>query len=619
MAAIAEPTELQQLLKDLEQRKEAYDQAFRTSSKSESIVSPAKWPSIGRSTLDSASPFTGDQSDDEEDQSLYAQDALPQENYGDEGLQEHLRSYTWDEDGRKVVRSFAGARTGPESEPLILPQKGSLHDRSHHTHFQIFDVGNDGALLPIEAKHEKVTNRPAALWQTIKSINPESRQRKAVGRLNIVREPAPILFGALHYTMNKHFDVDELFGHLVSTTSTWCSFDRAFHADPRRQSSFAFVFEYFILIGKDCQPMAWQMADSHRSRDPEHVAITRCSSVVALSLKGKAIDKMRNPDRRAGSTHGYAYDPWSPYHVLNIQCFPDWESSMDVHGSNQHYVNGVEAFPVTLLAEYKDAEKRFDDIYKQIARLVTPPLAFMFESDIRDKLLFEDDKYTYSRRYFWAFQTLGIMIDSMNAMVDAYEDNFTDEVWEGQHRTLWPLLEQESARNKYYKKKLAVVRMKFARQGTSVMEARKSVQQAEITVQQGYNIKLLTLVNLFFLPLTFVASVFGMEILPDREPLWRFAAVTVAICLPCFILVDSLNSRAGLHWWRSKCYAVWNSLRRMRPGSHSSNDDDDSPAFSRATRIVAPNHCQRIPSAKRHLNAREDGEATAQTFVQQEC
>lgn len=209
-------------------------------------------------------------------------------------------------------------------------------------------------------------------------------------------------------------------------------------------------------------------------------------------------------------------------------------------------VNGVEAFLVTVLGEYKDAERRFDDIIKQISKLVTPPLEFMFKSEIRDKLLFEDDGYTHSRRYFWAFQTLGIMIDSMNAMVDAYEDNFTDEVWEGRHRTLWPLLDPDSVRNKYYKKKLSIVRVKFERQvarikklieeyekrrteirnlrdqlfsGTSVMEARKSVQQAEITVQQGHNIKLLTLVNLFFLPLTFVTSVFGMEILPASESL----------------------------------------------------------------------------------------------------
>jgi hypothetical protein len=54
------------------------------------------------------------------------------------------------------------------------------------------------------------------------------------------------------------------------------------------------------------------------------------------------------------------------------------------------------------------------------------------------------------------------------------------------------------------------------------MEARKSVLQAEITVQQGHNIKLLTLVNLFFLPLTFVTSVFGMEILPESKLLLTF-------------------------------------------------------------------------------------------------
>lgn len=207
-------------------------------------------------------------------------------------------------------------------------------------------------------------------------------------------------------------------------------------------------------------------------------------------------------------------------------------------------VNGVEAFLVTVLGEYQDAEKRFDAIYNQITRLITPSQAFMFQSDIRDKLLFEDDKYTYSRRYFWASQTLGIMIDSMIAMKDAYEDNFTDEVWEGRHRTLWPLVDPDSVRNKYYRKKLSAVRDRFKLQlsridklikecekrryeierlreqlfsGTSVMEARKSVQQAEITVQQGHNIKLLTLVNLFFLPLTFVTSVFGMENLPDSQ------------------------------------------------------------------------------------------------------
>jgi hypothetical protein len=47
---------------------------------------------------------------------------------------------------------------------------------------------------------------------------------------------------------------------------------------------------------------------------------------------------------------------------------------MDSHDSTKHYINGPEAFLHTLLAEFKDAEKRFDDIYNKISKLVIPPV-----------------------------------------------------------------------------------------------------------------------------------------------------------------------------------------------------------------------------------------------------
>src|SRR5436190_23682004 len=161
----------------------------------------------------------------------------------------------------------------------------------------------------------------------------------------------------------------------------------------------------------------------------------------------------------------------------------------------------------------------------------------MFNSDLRDKLLFEDSSFTYSRRYFWSFQTLGTMNESIKAMIDAYRNTFTKNVWEGRHKILWPLVEDDSARNRYWKKRMASLKKDFEAEmhalqtimtendnrrreikslrdnlfnGTSVLEARKSVEQTEITVKQGNNIKLLTLVNMFFLPLTFVSSIFGM-------------------------------------------------------------------------------------------------------------
>jgi hypothetical protein len=46
------------------------------------------------------------------------------------------------------------------------------------------------------------------------NANPAA-QRPAVGRITIIREPSPIILGAIHLTMNRDFDMDELFGYLA--------------------------------------------------------------------------------------------------------------------------------------------------------------------------------------------------------------------------------------------------------------------------------------------------------------------------------------------------------------------------------------------------------------------
>lgn len=61
------------------------------------------------------------------------------------------------------------------------------------------------------------------------------------------------------------------------------------------------------------------------------------------------------------------------------------------------------------------------------------------------------------------------------------------------------------------------------------------------TVQECYNIKLLILLSIFFLPLTFVTSVFGMTNEPQRND-YRGLAIVVAVgCVSCFILIGYLN------------------------------------------------------------------------------
>ncbi|KAK5242292.1 hypothetical protein LTR40_012835, partial [Exophiala xenobiotica] len=65
---------------------------------------------------------------------------------------------------------------------------------------------------------------------------------------------------------------------------------------------------------------------------------------------------------------------------------------------------------------------------------------------------------------------------------------------------------------------------------------------AKITVEQGYNIRLLTLVTLFYLPLTFVTSIYGMTNMPTEHDYLPFALTMVGICLPTYVLIVIVNN-----------------------------------------------------------------------------
>jgi hypothetical protein len=53
-------------------------------------------------------------------------------------------------------------------------------------------------------------------------------------------------------------------------------------------------------------------------------------------------------------------------------------SNTESHDSTKHYVNGPDAFLNTLLTEYKDAQKRFDEISHRVTKLVTPPVSKLY-------------------------------------------------------------------------------------------------------------------------------------------------------------------------------------------------------------------------------------------------
>ncbi|KAL8803639.1 MAG: hypothetical protein Q9182_003054 [Xanthomendoza sp. 2 TL-2023] len=541
-------------------------------------------------SLKKSSTFSPEDSDTDDNESMFVQEPLPKELYDDDGLRRHIRDFEWTSFDKQIVGDVLRNKQLLQRSAMFPVTLGPVDDRSHLSHYSIFDVGKDGAPLQIRRLDDKPVSRAQAIWNNIKSINSDaSRSREAVGRITIVREPSPLLFAALHYTMTPHFDMDEIFQMLVED-KTRAETHRPFSPNHRHQRTFVFTLDFFTIIGDECQPMTWQKSDEDSGSSETHVPVSRCSSVIALSLVGQPARQVKNKARRADQKVGQLFDPFAPWHVLSIQSYPDWKHSIDAHNSTKHYVNGPEAFLITLRAEFKDAQKRLLEVYNRISDLVRMPANFMFNRIARDRLLFEDDEFTFSRRYFWAHQSLGIMNEDIQEMVFSYRKVFTESVWDGSSKIIWPGDESVSSRYSNWRKRMRNLRADIEGElqgleniaamnsekmkeikglrdnlfsGTSVLESRRSVDQAMITVQQGHNIKLLTLVTIFFLPLTFVTSVFGMTNMDPDEGFLHFGIVTAVVCVPTYFLIGSLNTTSGAHFWRTKTKQVFTSVGRV--------------------------------------------------------
>ncbi|KAF7507974.1 hypothetical protein GJ744_009871 [Endocarpon pusillum] len=615
--ALDNSSTMKELLQKLDSDREAYlttlTQAHETLARAltaSNVPRPNSPPALPRSLSDSTSRlqiqdtgltslfdvdnpqkgsiFTGEESSDsEDDESLFVQETLPPETFSEDKFRGHLKHHNWDQWASKMLepvlqdRDLLGATNLFQDDGVA--QDGNV---SQSTYATVYEVGADGAALLYRPDCKGLSQ---SIWQSIHSTNADPMKRRlATGKITIVREPSPLLFGAVHLTMDPHFDMDEIFRLLSDESPTRAYMKGCFGSEPTQQRSFVFCFKYYTIVGIEREPMPWQSSDKDLRNTKTHIPISSCSSIVGLSLSGKPSTTLKNRSRRAKATVGHVFDPFAPWRVLSIQCYPDWKSTVDTHDSNRHYVNGPEAFLVTLLQEYRDAQKRFSEIARRVTDMTTPPHDFMFNRETRDNLLFEDDQFTYSRRYFWATQTLAVMNDNIQAMINAYKDTFTEEVWTGEHKYIWPGKKDQSSRYANWRKRMGSLRKLFEAEieqlerllnmnaqeikdlkslrdqlfsGTSVRESREALKQAEITVQQNRNIKLLTLVTIFFLPLTFVTSVFGMTNLPSDETFLPFGIVTAVICIPTYVLIGILNSNSG----QSSLLALYAKIMQTKP------------------------------------------------------
>ena len=123
--------------------------------------------SNGRSALhpSSESKLTGDESDDEvEEGDYFVQDILEAQTHDHGDLRKHLHDYRWDDHGTKILKTVVDNPAQLRAETLFPTRPGPTKDRSHHSHYQVFDIGSDGAPVTVDTTEvEKNTSRAMAV------------------------------------------------------------------------------------------------------------------------------------------------------------------------------------------------------------------------------------------------------------------------------------------------------------------------------------------------------------------------------------------------------------------------------------------------------------------------
>lgn len=153
--------------------------------------------------------------------------------------------------------------------------------------------------------------------------------------------------------------------------------DRAFESTEIQQRSFFFVFKYYTVVGDKLTPPPWQHYD-HRPADKrtdDHIDICECSSILALSLAGPPIRTSGRKKKKSKAEQGKIYDPFAPWQLLDIQCFPDDVNVMRTEDSRMAFCNGPFAFLDALAMEYRNATKRNVALNEMITKLITPPVS----------------------------------------------------------------------------------------------------------------------------------------------------------------------------------------------------------------------------------------------------
>ncbi|KAL4770021.1 hypothetical protein BDW60DRAFT_91310 [Aspergillus nidulans var. acristatus] len=312
----------------------------------------------------------------------------------------------------------------------------------------------------------------------------------------------------------------------------------------------------------------WKSGRLYGTTDKDHleeVAFTMCFYPSRNSSDVDSLDNLENlgaferPSRTAAEHIQYLKESGFWYWCVLVLAPAHFDTVWGGSKRQRAINDSGHLAPMRLILEaLEDAADSWEAIAEYLTRVVNTRGA-IFDPDLHDRLLFDDDAFSRSRLYFWAIDSLEIFIPTIAANIREWENFWNARKFvlgcysTGSHgepprmlnetyESVLQQIEEQVSRLAALKARLEFLREQIKTLRDGLFNA-SAVIESRAATELGQNVKLLTYVSIVFLPLSFCAALWSIDYSYHTVV---FIVLTVLISTTTYLIVMNLNNLTQL-------------------------------------------------------------------------
>ncbi|KAG8530501.1 uncharacterized protein KY384_005004 [Bacidia gigantensis] len=179
-----------------------------------------------------------------------------------------------------------------------------------------------------------------------------------------------------------------------------------------------------------------------------------------------------------------------------------------------------------------------------IEKLIAGQDTFLDE-ERHDSLLFDDDNFTRSRQYFWVINSIEGFVLIIDETINHYENV---------RKWVCPKNRAEWRKHEIGLDKLKLMKQRFENQRNKATMLRdglfsaSSVFESRLSTKLAQNVRLLTYVSIFYLPLAFCAALWAIPNITQPSTRTPFIIAAVLVGFFTYFVVFNLDGLISLGW-----------------------------------------------------------------------